>query len=213
MASRTTDRVRLVTRPIAGRGLGGNRGWGGGRLLQRLRASTVLQRLRAVARSAASRLGSGPQPPARTSPVRTYVTVRGALVALFALCLVTCLIAAWRQFDVLAGLGYFAGCLAAPVCVRREAQLQIVIAPPVVFLLAVLLTQVLTAQGSSSHGSMLSVVEGTFLMLAGTAPWLFAGAAGCIAVAMFRGLPGCVREFRADFRGERKSGSWHRAAS
>jgi K+-sensing histidine kinase KdpD len=139
--------------------------------------------------------------------------VRGALVGLFALCLVTCLIATWRQFDLLAGLAYVAGSLAAPAAVRREAQLQVVIAPPVVFLLAVLVTQVLTAQGSSAHGSLLSVIEGTLLMLAATAPWLFAGATVCIAVAMFRGLPDCVRQFRAGFRAERKSGTWHRAAS
>ncbi len=154
--------------------------------------------------------GSGTQPAARSVAVRSYVTARGAVVALFTLCLVGCLIAAWRQSDIIAGLAYCAGCLAAPVAVRREAQLQVVIAPPVVFLVAVLVAQALTAQGSSTHGSLLSVIEGTFLMLAATAPWLILGAAGCIAVAMSRGLPGCVREFRAGFRGERSAGSWHR---
>ncbi len=88
--------------------------------------------------------------------------------------------------------------------------MQVVIAPPVIFLLAVLITQALTAQGSSGHGAVLSVIEGTFLMLAATAPWLIAGTAGCLAVAAFRGLPDCVRQFRADFRAEHKSGSWHR---
>jgi hypothetical protein len=165
--------------------------------------SQTTERLRAVAARTSQ---------VRASPVRTYVTARGGLVALFTLCLITCLIAAWRQADIIAGLAYCAGCLALPIYVRREAQLQVVIAPPVVFLLAVLLTQALTAQGSSSHASMLSVIEGTFLMLAATAPWLFAGTAGCIAVAMFRGLPDCLRQFRADFRSERKSGSWHRAS-
>ncbi len=154
--------------------------------------------------------GSGTQPAARPVPARSYVTARGAAVALFTLCLVGCLIAAWRQSDIIAGLAYCAGCLAVPVAVRREAQLQVVMTPPAVFLVAVLVTQALTAQGSSTHGSVLSVLEGTFLMLAATAPWLIIGGAGCIAVAMSRGLPGCVREFRAGFRGERSAGSWHR---
>lgn len=177
-------------------------------------ASRTIERLRLVTSGPAEHNQSpaGSQPAARAGAVRPRVTTRGVLGAFFALCLVSCLIAAWRQFDIVAGLAYLAGCLAAPVYVRREAQLQIVIAPPVLFLLAVLMTQVLTAQGSSSHASMLSVLEGTLLMLAATAPWLFAGAAGCVAVAMFRGLPDCVRELRAGFRSERKAGNWHRPA-
>lgn len=132
--------------------------------------------------------------------LRSHLTARGALLGLFALCLGTCLIAAMRQFNVLAGLGFCAGCVLAPVYARPKALLQVVLSVPAVFLLAEIITQVLTAQGTSSHGSAMSVLEGTFLTLAALAPWLFAGTAGCLAIAMVRGLPQTVRDARAAAR-------------
>ncbi len=139
---------------------------------------------------------------ARTAPFRSRVTARGALLGLFAICLLACLLAAWRQLDVLAGAGFMAGCVLAPVYARREAMLHVMISVPAIFLLAEIVTQSLTAQGSSSHGSVLSVLEGTFLTLADVAPWLLAGTAVCTGIAMFRGLPQCVRELQADLRGD-----------
>jgi hypothetical protein len=112
------------------------------------------------------------------------------------LCLVTCLLAAWRQLDLLAGLGFCAGCVLAPVYARRAAQLRVAISAPVVFLVAELIAQSLTAPGNFGHGAVLSVLEGTLLALAAVAPWLFAGTAVCIVIAMFRGLPQCVRDLR-----------------
>jgi hypothetical protein len=140
---------------------------------------------------------------------RARLTARGTLLGLLILCLVTCLLAAWRGLDVLAGLGFCAGCVLAPVYARRAAQLRVTLSVPVVFLLAEVVTQSLTAQGSSGHGSALSVLEGTFLTLADVAPWLFAGTALCIAIAMFRGLPQCIRDLRAgaDAYGARRGGA------
>jgi hypothetical protein len=119
-----------------------------------------------------------------------------ALLAMLALCFVTCLLAAWRQLDVLAGLGFCAGCLLAPVYARRGAQLRVAVSAPVIFLLAEIAAQSLTAPGSSGHGSAMLVLEGTVLALAGAAPWLFAGTALCFIIAMFRGLPQCIRDLR-----------------
>src|SRR5260370_9280606 len=52
-------------------------------------------------------------------PVRRARLPAGvALLCMLALCLVTCLLAAWRQLDVLAGLGFCAGCVLAPVYAR-----------------------------------------------------------------------------------------------
>jgi hypothetical protein len=112
------------------------------------------------------------------------------------LCLVTCLVAAWRQVDVVAGLGYCISCVLAPVAARRGAQLKVAVSAPVVFLVAEVIAQSLTAPGSSGHGMVLAVLEGTLLALAGAAPWLFAGTAVCMVIAMFRGLPQCVRDLR-----------------
>jgi hypothetical protein len=122
---------------------------------------------------------------------------------MFLLSLLACLLAAWLNLSVLAGLGFCAGCVLAPLYARREAQLQIVAAAPVIFLTAAIMTQIVTAQGTSDHGRMLSVLEGTLLMLASAAPWLFAGTAACIALAWRHGLPDCWRELRSGLRDAR----------
>lgn len=121
---------------------------------------------------------------------------------MFLLCLVACVASAGLGVGVLAGLGYCAACGLAPGYVRRDALLQVVVSPPAAFLVAVFIAQVLTAQGDSAHGAVLSVLEGTFLMLAGATPWLILGTIGCVCIAIYRGLPQCVREFRASLRGE-----------
>jgi hypothetical protein len=141
---------------------------------------------------------AGPAGTGQRSPAafRSHVTTRGALAGMFALCLVACLLAAWWRLGALAGLAFVAGCVLAPIYARRDALLHIVIAVPVIFLLAEIVTQAMTAQGNSGHGSALSVLDGTILALAGVAPWLFAGTALCVAVAMTRGLPQCVRDLR-----------------
>jgi hypothetical protein len=140
---------------------------------------------------------------AGTSPViGFYVTVRGAIVVMAGVFLFCSLVSGWLSVAVLSGLGYLACCVLAPLVVRRDAQLQVVIAPPTLFLAVLVLTQIVTAQGTSRHGHILSVLEGTTLTLAALAPWLLAGTALGVAVAMARGLPECAREFVAGLRGE-----------
>lgn len=133
---------------------------------------------------------------------RARLPASGALLGMLALCLVTCLLAAWRQVDVVAGLGFCAGCMLAPVYARRAAQLKVAVSAPAIFLLAEIAAQSVTEPGSSHHGSAVLVLEGTVLALAAVAPFLFAGTALCFIIAMFRGLPQCVRDLRtgADVR-------------
>jgi hypothetical protein len=140
--------------------------------------------------------GNGESYGAARPGFRGRLTASGTLLGLLLVCLVTCLVAAWRQVDVLAGLGFCAGCVLAPVYARRAAQLRVTVSAPVVFLVAEIVAQSLTTSGSSGHRAVLSVAEGTLLALADVAPWLFAGTAVCIAIAMFRGLPQCVRDLR-----------------
>jgi hypothetical protein len=143
----------------------------------------------------------------RPIPVpRFYLTGRGALVAMFALFFLGCLLGGWLSLVILTALCYATGCVLAPFCVRRRALLQVAVAPPAVFMAAVILTQVLTAQGSSRHGLVLSVLEGTALTLAATAPWLLAATAACVGVAFWQGLGQCFRELQAELRGERGPG-------
>lgn len=141
----------------------------------------------------------------RPASFRSHVTTRGAVVGMLLLSLVACLLAAWLSAGELAGIGFCAGCVLAPLYARRDAQLQIVASAPVIFLAAVVVTQVVTAQGSSNHGRLESVLEGTLLTLASAAPWLFAGTAACIGLAWRMGLPDCVRELRSGLREARSS--------
>jgi len=114
--------------------------------------------------------------------------------------LVSDLIADWFGREVIAGAGFVAGCLLGPYFVRRHALLRVVAAPPALFLVALGIAQVLTAQGTSRHGKVLSVFEGTLLTLAALAPWLLAGTALGAVAAIPRGLGQCVRELRDELR-------------
>jgi hypothetical protein len=141
------------------------------------------------------------QPGVEATPFPSGPGARGTLAGLFACCLVGCLLAAWLHLIVLAGLGFCAGCgLAAWYC-RRTALLRVVIAVPTVFLLAEVLAQLAILQGHGRRGLALPVAAGTLLTLAAVAPWLFAGTAGTVAIALFRGLPRCVSDLRAALRG------------
>ena len=142
-----------------------------------------------------------------TAAFRSHVTKRGALLGMFAVCLVACLLAAWLHADAVAGVAFVATGILAPVYARQNALLHIVISAPVIFLLAEIVTQLITAPGTSGRSSVISVLEGTFLTLADVAPWLFAGTLVCIAVAMTRGLPQCVRDLRAGLRGDVRASS------
>jgi len=123
------------------------------------------------------------------------------LGALFAGCLASCLLAAWLHLVVVAGLGFCAGSALAAWYCRPAALLRLVVAVPAVFATAVILAQLATLPWGGRHGLVLPVAGGTLLTLAAVAPWLYAGTAAALAIALFRGLPRCVRELRAELRG------------
>jgi hypothetical protein len=148
--------------------------------------------------------GNG-RPPAAT--FRSQLTARGALLGMFAVCLVACLLAAWLHADAVAGVGFVATGILAPVYARRNALLYIVISAPVIFLLAEIATQLITAPGTSGRSSVISILEGTFLTLSDVAPWLFAGTIICVGIALTQGLPQCVRDLRAGLRGDVRASS------
>jgi hypothetical protein len=162
-------------------------------------ASRFGQAVRGSSASADPRaLGQVPQ--SVGAPERAYVTARGAVVGMSALFFACNLIDGWAGLAVLAGLGYVAGCVLAPYFVRQYALPLVVAAPPAIFLSGLIVAQVLTAQGSGRHGQALSVLEGTLLTLAALAPWLLAGTALGVCVAIPRGLVRCVREVLTERR-------------
>jgi len=127
----------------------------------------------------------------------------GVLGSLLAAFMVSCLLAAWLHSEVVAGLGFSAATCVAARCARPQALLGLVVAVPAVFLTAVVVAQLAIEPAFKHHGTLLPVAEGTLLTLAGVAPWLFAGTIASVVIAMFRGLPQCVRSLRSDLTGRR----------
>jgi len=163
-----------------------------------------------IARTGGRRYRTGPPPlqrrradeeqRAQTAPLPSGLGARGTLGALVAWCLASCLLATWLHHAVVAGLGFCLGsALAARYC-RPAALLRMVVAVPAVFAVAEIVAQVATLHGGR-RGLALPVAGGTLLTLAAVAPWLFAGTAAAVAIALFRGLPQCVRDLRAELRG------------
>ncbi len=142
--------------------------------------------------------------------LRSRLTARWALLAMLGLFFAGNLLAIGLHLGLLAGLSFAAGCVLAASHAPRHALLPVVIAPPLLFLVALLGAEVLTSPGSTFVASVEAVAEGSFLMLAGAAPWLFGSVIVALAVAMFRGLPQSLRELSADLRGRTGAAS-HRA--
>jgi hypothetical protein len=125
------------------------------------------------------------------------LTSRGCGLVMFVVFLVSGLLAQRLSAGWVAGLGYGAGCLLAVAFARRGALLFVVTTPPLIFLVALVCVQLITATGST----LLATAEGTVLALAAASGWLFACTAGCIVVAVLRGLPQCIRDLSAEMNG------------
>jgi len=138
---------------------------------------------------------------AQATPLPSGFRAWGTLGGLLAWCLISCLLAAWLHRAVVAGLGFCAGSALAALSCRPAALLRMVVAVPAVLAVAEILAQLATLPPGGRHGLAVPVAGGTLLMLAAVAPWLFAGTAAALAIALFRGLPQCVRDLRAELRG------------
>ena len=128
---------------------------------------------------------------------RLKLTGRGAVLAMVAVFFLGSLIGVAAQVSWVAGLSYVAGCLLAATYARRESLLMVVTAPPLIFLVMLVLAELITA----SRSAALATAEGTLLTLAAVAPWLLAGTAAYLVVAMMRGLPRCIRDLRIGLSG------------
>ena len=135
-------------------------------------------------------------------PPATRMTARGAVVAMFLLFLMGTLAAGWLHLEVLAGLSFVAGCALAAYYSRRDALLTAVVSPPLVFMVALVIAELLTSHEDTVRHSLTSAAEGIVLTLAAVAPWLFSGVVIGIVIALMRGLPQCVRDLSAELRGD-----------
>lgn len=130
------------------------------------------------------------------------MTGRGAILAMFAVFFAGTVVADLAHLGFFVGFSLVAGCALAARFTRRSALLAVVVSPPLIFLAAVICAEALTGSSTTGHSGFLSATEGTFLTLAAAAPWLFAGVAISLIIALFRGLPQSLRDLRDGLRGQ-----------
>lgn len=134
------------------------------------------------------------------SPPPARLTGRGAVFAMAGIYLIGLLLAAWLGWAVLAGLAFVGGCVLAARYAASTALLTVVVSPPLLFLGAVILVSAMTGPG----GLFMSIVVGSVVTLASVALWLAVGMVLTVIIAMFRGLPGCIRDLRRDLHASRR---------
>ena len=135
------------------------------------------------------------------------MTPRGAVLMLFSLFFPGILAADWLHFGALTSISFVVGCVLAARYTRRDGLLTAVATPPLIFMIALVVSEVLTSHAGTFGHTLTIVAEGTFLTLAAIAPWLFCGVILGIVIALFRGLPECVRDLRAELRVDREARS------
>lgn len=134
----------------------------------------------------------------RWSDLWPLMGARTAILAMFAIFLLTGLLAGWLHVTALTGFGFSAGSAIAAGRTRRSALLAAATSPPLLFLLAVACTELISLHLKHVAASPALVLAGIFLTLAAAAPWLFGGLAGALLIATVRGLPRCIRDLRGE---------------
>ncbi len=125
---------------------------------------------------------AGTQGRSRLRPLRSIkLTGRGAVVALFAACFLSLLIAAWTGWSAFADVMFVMTCGVVTCYTRVSGLRAVVVCPPLAFFAGTVLTQVLTAPDT------FSAAEGILVTLGSSALWLFTGTALVAAIALGRG--------------------------
>ena len=135
--------------------------------------------------------GHGPAKPAAV----LRLTGRGAILGLFLLLFVGILISGWLNSGIPADLLFLLGCGAMASYTKPRDLLSVSISPPLAFFCACVLAKLITSSGGTS------AAEGILVTLATSAPWLFAGTALTIVIALRRGLLDNIRDLRASLQG------------
>jgi uncharacterized protein DUF6542 len=143
--------------------------------------------------------------PARTSGGSVRLTGRGGGVALFAVCFLSLLFAAWTGWAVVADVVFVMTC-GLVSCYTKPAGLRSLVAcPPLAFCAGSVLARLITAADT------FSALTGILVTLGGSALWLFTGTGLTMAIAFGRGwrpeLPGrLLGNLRAALRDVRPRG-------
>ena len=158
--------------------------------------SPVAPRPRAApgaARSPGSRRRRTGDPASSAAVLR--LTGRGAILGLFVLLFLGILVSSWLNTGVLADLLFLLGCCVMAWYTKPGDLLSVSVSPPLAFFFACVLAKLITSSGGTS------AAEGILVTLATSAPWLFAGTALTIVIALRRGLLDNLRDLRAGLQG------------
>ena len=120
-------------------------------------------------------------PPRRQPSGAITLTGRGAVVALFAVCLLGLLITAWTGWSAIADVMFVTICGLVACYTRISGLRWPVVCPPLAFFTGTVLAQILTAPDTFSAAERILVTLGS------SAPWLFAGTGLTAAIALGRG--------------------------
>jgi hypothetical protein len=125
----------------------------------------------------------------------TRLTGRGGVVVVFGTCFLGLLVADWASWGEFADAVFFMASSLTAYYVRPSGLLPVVVSTPLLFFIASVLEKMVMS------GGVLAAFGATFTVLAASAPWLSAGTALTVAIALLRGLPGEVRALVLTLRG------------
>ena len=122
-----------------------------------------------------------PGPPRRTPGGSVRLTGRGGVVALFAACFASLLIAAAAGWAVLADVVFVMTCGLVACYTRPGGLRSVVVCPPLAFCVGTILAQLIVAPDT------FSALAGILVTLGSSALWLFTGTGLTTAIALGRG--------------------------
>ncbi|WP_026127128.1 DUF6542 domain-containing protein [Nocardiopsis xinjiangensis] len=129
------------------------------------------------------------------------LTGRGGILLIVLFSFTGTMIAHAASWPAAPGIAFTAACLMTAVLVRPPDLLSLSVSPPIAFFVSAVSAECLLALGNEGFTRVL--VLGLASRLAEVAPWLFLGTALVLVIAVFRGLPGNLRELGDELNGRR----------
>ena len=144
-----------------------------------------------------------PRRPSGGSRASVRLTGRGGVVALFAACFLSLLLAAWTGWAMLADVVLVMTCGLVAGYTRPAGLRSVVVCPPLAFCAGSVLAQLITAPDT------FSALAGVLVTLGTSTLWLFTGTVLTMAIALGRGWRprnGVVANLRVALRERRPRG-------
>ncbi|MEU3016563.1 MULTISPECIES: DUF6542 domain-containing protein [unclassified Nocardiopsis] len=155
----------------------------------------------------APRSHPGPNRTAHSHPKATAawrpprLTGRGGVLLIVVFSFAGTMIAHLTSTPAAPGLAFTLACLVTAALVRPGDLLSLSVSPPIAYFVAVVAAESVLALGNEGFARVL--ILGLASRLAEVAPWLFLGTALVLVVAVFRGLPGNLRDLGDELNGRR----------